>query len=280
MKTMQTTKKIIVFIEKYCKYKVFFVLLHVLINHRRQINMTNIPILVIHVQGNRERELFIRKQLEGLGMPFIFILEGNKESLTQEILDRYFADNGKADTMYGRFPRTSCAYKHILAMEHIRDNNLDGALIVEDDLRIYPSFSSVFTQSMKEYEQHYSHLPFIANYEESSLMLVPRSMRKAGQTLYPAKRDRFAGCYYINHKAAETILDYIATNKSDTTSDCLHNRMVQQGLIKYYWSHPCIACQCSCDGSMPTMIPTKPRPLKRLKWYYKRLYKHLLYFLR
>lgn len=242
--------------------------------------MTNIPILVIHVRGQKERELFIKKQLDKLGMPYTFILDGNKEDLTTDILDRYFVDDGKPDTMHGCFPRTSCAYKHILAMKYIVDNNLDGALIVEDDLRIYPSFSEVFAQSMREYEAHYADQPFIVNYEESSLMLVPRSQRRTGQVLYPAARDRFAGCYFMNYKAAKTVMGYIDEHKSDTTSDCLHNRLVQLGLLSYYWSYPCIACQCSCDGSMPTMIPTRPRPLKRLKWFYKRAYKHLLYFFR
>ena len=135
-------------------------------------------------------------------------------------------------------------------------------------------------KSMDEYAAQYAQLPFIANYEESSLLLVPRSQRKRGQILYPASRDRYAGCYYLNKYAANVIMEYVKSNKSDTTSDCLHNRLVHQGLLKYFWSYPCLACQCSADGSMPTLIPTKPRPLKRLKWFYKRLYKHLLYYFR
>ena len=237
--------------------------------------MTDIQVLVIHVRGQVERESFIKEQLQKLGLPYHFILDGNKEDLTPEILDRCFTGD-----MHGQFPRTSCAYKHLLAMQYIIDNNLDGALIIEDDLRIYPDFNEVFAQSMREYEAEYSHLPFIANYEESSLMLVPKSQRRTGQVLYPAARDRFAGCYFINRMGAEAIMDYVAKHKSDTTSDCLHNRLVQQGMLSYYWSHPCICCQCSCDGSMPTMIPTRPRPLKRLKWFYKRAYKHMLYFFR
>lgn len=242
--------------------------------------MTDTQVLVIHVRGHREREAFIQKQLDKLGMPATFILDGNVEDLTPEILDRYFVRDAGPLTMHGRFPRTSCAYKHILAMEHIVQSGLDGALVMEDDLRLYPSFRQVFLQSMEEYKAHYAHQPFIANYEESSLMLVPRSQRRPDRVLYPAVRDRFAGCYYINAKAASAILAYISQHKSDTTSDLLHSRLTKQGIIHYYWSHPCIACQCSCDGSMPTMIPTRPRPLKRLKWYYKRAYKHLLYFLR
>lgn len=239
-----------------------------------------ILILVIHVRGNGTRRRYIQEQLDTLGYPYHFILDGNVEDLTPDIIDRYFSDNGKADTMYGAFPRTSCAYKHILAMKYILDHGLEGALIVEDDLRLKGNFKEVLMKGMEEYQKNYKQEPFIANYEESSLMFVPRSMRRNGQVLYRATRDRFAGCIYVNAIAARAILQYIDRHKSAYASDMLHNHLIRQDIINYYWSHPCIACQCSCDGSMPTMIPTRPRPLKRLKWLYKKVYKHFLYWMR
>lgn len=242
--------------------------------------MKGLTTLVIHVRGNEDRRQFIQHQLDELGFPYHYILDGNVEDLTPEILDRYFIDNKQPDTMHGKYPRTSCAYKHLLAMQYIIDQKLDGALIIEDDLRIYHNFKELFRKSIEEYETNYSDLPFIANYEESSLLLVPRSQRKNGVLLYSAQRDRFAGCYFVNRKCALVIIDYVNQYKSDTTSDRLHTKLIELHKIAYFWSHPCLACQCSCDGSMPTMIPTRPRPLKRMKWFYKRFYKHLLYFLR
>ena len=227
-----------------------------------------------------ERKAYMQKQLDELGWPYEFILDGNVSDLTTDVLDRYFLNDHKPGTMYGQFPRTSCTYKHLLATQYILDKNLEGALVMEDDLRLYPHFKELFLKSMAEYRAHYANLPFMANYEESSLLLVPRSMRAKGRMLYPANRDRFAGCLYINNKCARVIMDYVNEYKADLISDRLHNMLVEKGLLKYFWSYPCLACQCSCDGSMPTMIPTKPRPLKRLKWFYKRFYKHLLYFFR
>lgn len=242
--------------------------------------MTEVQVLVIHVRGQEERKAFIQKQVDKLSLPTQYILDGNVSDLTTKILDRYFVNDGKSDTMHGMFPRTSCAYKHLLATQYIIDNQLDGALIVEDDLRFYPSFRSLFLKSLDECGARYADRPLIINYEESSLLLVPRSQRQKGQLLYPATRDRYAGCYYLNRQGAQVIMDYVRQHKSDCTSDCLHNRLIQAGQLLSLWSHPCLACQCSADGSMPTMIPTKPRPLKRLKWFYKRFYKHLLYNLR
>ncbi|MDO4172986.1 MAG: glycosyltransferase family 25 protein [Prevotellaceae bacterium] len=244
------------------------------------IHEQDIQILIIHVRGNEERRQYMQQQLEKLNMPYTFVTDGNMEDLTPDILDRYFSDDVCESPMHGIYPRTSCAYKHLLAIRHIIDNGLEGALVLEDDIRLKPTFKHVFVESLVEYRRDHNHEAGIINYEESSLMLVPRSKRHNGQILYKAKRDRFAGCLYISRNAAEAIMQYVESKKCAYTSDRLHNHLIFQGLVTYYWSHPCIACQCSADGSMPTMIPTRPRPLKRLKWFYKKIYKHILYFIR
>jgi len=237
-------------------------------------------ILVIHVKGQEERKKYVESQIAKTGMPSHFIEDGNISDLTPEILDKYFIDNGQENSIKRQCPAASCMYKHILAMKYIIDNDMSGALVFEDDLALKDNFLTVFNKSMEECRQKYVEEPYIINYEESSLMFVPRSRRKKGQVLYKASRDRFTGCLYISRKAAETMMDYLDKNKTEFASDRFHNHLVEKGLINYYWSYPCIACQCSCDGRMPTMIPTKPRPYKRLKWFYKRIYKHILYFLR
>lgn len=238
-------------------------------------NQEDLQILVIHVRGKEDRRKFIDRQLSPLNMHVKYILDGNKEDLTKDILDRYFRGE-----MYGQYPRTSCAYKHLLACKYIIDHGLDGALVVEDDLRLFKGFKEKLVQSILECKTEHPGESLIINYEESSLLLVPKSKRKKGQMLYKADRDRFTGCMYITQGAASAILDYVESEKSEYAIDRLHSVLISKGLINYYWSHPCLACQCSCDGSMPTMIPTRPRPLKRLKWYYKRFYKHMLYWLR
>lgn len=237
-------------------------------------------VLVIHVRGNAGRKRYITQQLSVLDYPVTFIEDGNIEDLTDGVLQKYFKDNGQADTIYGRTPATSCAYKHLLAMEYILSHHLPGALVVEDDLRLKRNFRVVFEESLLEWLTNFPTEPCIMNYEESSLLLVARSRRCRGQVLYKAGRDRFAGCMYVSSKAAEVIMDYVKAHQSAFASDRLHSHLIEEGRITYYWSWPCIACQCSCDGSMPTMIPTKPRPYKRLKWFYKKAYKHLLYWLR
>ena len=166
---------------------------------------TNIKVFVIHVRDQEERKRFIEPQLKALGIPYEYILDGNMEDLTPEVIDRYFAVGGEADTMHGVYPRTSCTYKAFLAYKRIVDDRLDGALIFEDDIQLFSDFRQKFEDTLDEINRTHQHTPLLANYEESSLLLVPRSIRRKGQYLYEMPRDRFAGCYYINNEAAQVI---------------------------------------------------------------------------
>ena len=50
--------------------------------------MAEVQILVIHVKGQEERKAFIQAQLDKLSMPHHYILDGNVDDLTPEILER------------------------------------------------------------------------------------------------------------------------------------------------------------------------------------------------
>ena len=56
--------------------------------------MKDVTVLIIHVKGNKEREKFIQRQLDKLGFPYHYILDGNISDLTPNILAQYFTDNG------------------------------------------------------------------------------------------------------------------------------------------------------------------------------------------
>jgi hypothetical protein len=49
--------------------------------------MAESQVLVIHVRGQEERRAFIQQQLDGLGLPVHFILEGNVTDLQEATCD-------------------------------------------------------------------------------------------------------------------------------------------------------------------------------------------------
>lgn len=114
------------------------------------INLNNKKVFVLHVKkGYEARENHINRMLKKMNIPFEYILDGDISDLTNEVLDTWFQG-----TMHQYSPQASCSYKHLLACKEIVARNLDGALILEDDIYLNKrKFVSVFNQSMKELEK-------------------------------------------------------------------------------------------------------------------------------
>ena len=112
-----------------------------------EINLTNKAVFVLHVKkGYEDREQHIKAMLQKMNIPFSWILDGDIADLTPEILDKYFAGD-----MHKAGATASCAYKHVLAYKEIIAKNLDGALILEDDIQLDPRlFIGIFNKSLTE----------------------------------------------------------------------------------------------------------------------------------
>lgn len=235
------------------------------------------PTLVIHVAKFKERAASIEQQMKQAGMYFQYILKGDMEEINDEVLARYFKDG--RDNIYRVSPITSCALKHLYAYELILDNDLPGALILEDDAILDKDFRKKFDQSMKEYEERWADEPVIISYENSALVFVPRSQRKAGQMLYPGDKDRYAGGYFINRLAAKAILDDVKENKCELAIDGYHNYLLHKGIIKYLWCHPTIIQQGTVIGRFSSSLSADDL-MQQLRWKAKLAYKRLLYYFR
>ena len=238
-------------------------------------------ILIIHMEKMTERKEHIEKTLEEIGLEpsHTYITDGNPESFTQEILDKYFG--GKLILYPEAQNVTSCALKHFLAYEYIVQNNLEGALILEDDICLHDDFMKTFYKSIKEYHQdaHDKH-NVIISYEDSPLIFVPRSKRKKNQVLYSADRNRCTGCYYINKSAAKAALDDATTKKCRIAIDEYHTYLQKQGILDYLWCQPAIATQGSYNGKFKSQISTKKDLMVKIRWFFKLNYKKLLYYFR
>ena len=236
-------------------------------------------ILVIHAAKLEARAEHIDRMLSHFGFEYEFISKADLEDLTEELLCKYF-QRGKE--MYANLlPRYSCATKHLLAVEYIVAHRLEGALILEDDIVLRKDFRPMLIKSIVEYHQHYVDHPVIISYEDSSLQFVPRSERKPGQMLYPGKKDRMAGAYYMNRCCAETILKDLAANKCPTTdADTYHYDLLKRGVIEYLWCQPPVATQGSFTGAFRSTLSSKKDRLITLRWWFKKNYKRLLYWFR
>lgn len=240
--------------------------------------MTPTTVFVLHVKrGYEDREEHIRRMMEKMGIEFEFLLGGDVDDLTPEVLDRYFAGE-----MREAKPATSCAMKHLLACEQIVERGLEGALVIEDDMVLYENFCRVFDECVQEMRREGIREALIS-FEDSALRFVPRSRRRRGKHLYIAERDRFTGCLYVTHSTAQRILDYVAEHGCDAPIDLFHKLLIARIGLRYYWCHPCIATQGTHNGMFPSSINAKSARKQRYRawtWQFKLAYKKLIYLFR
>lgn len=235
-------------------------------------------VLVIHAKHLTERLQHINQQLKDWPGEIAYILDLDKDELTPEILAQYIKPGSELDKIMGY---TSCSIKHILASQYIIDHQLEGALILEDDIVLHPHFVRDFQKTMEEYQRNYSDRPVIISYEDSSLQFIPRSQRVKGQWLYkaPKGRVRFAGALYINQKAAQVIINDVKTNKCDIAIDHYHMKLYHSGLLDYLWCEPCLATQGSFCGLFSSSIGQILK-FEGFRWRLKYYYRRLLYWFR
>ena len=235
-------------------------------------------ILIIHAKPLTERKAYMDHLLKDFTGKVEYILDADRDELTDEMLAEYFKPGCEVDKKNNA---ASCAVKHILACRYIVENNLKGALILEDDIELHNHFFEKFEQSMQEYNQRYESIPVLISYEDSSLQFVPRSQRVKGQQLYkaPYGRVRFTGAFYLNHAAAEAFCKDVRDNKCDIAVDHYQVKLYREGKIQILWCEPPLATQGSFTGRFSSSIG-RIRKFEAIRWKLKYAYKRLLYWFR
>lgn len=219
----------------------------------------------------------MHNEMDKIGGDYEFILDGDMEDLTEEVLQKYFVPELAKVT-----PFNSCSMKHLTACKYIVEHNLPGALVLEDDMVLYDNFVKVFNECMDEIDRRGLESPLI-NFEDSALRFVPRSQRRKGQHLYAVSRGRFAGCQYYSQGVARQILDYVDKYKMDCSIDVLQGELIGKIGLNYYYCHPCIATQGTHNGmfaSSISSISAKKQRYRALMWQLKLAFKKMVYLFR
>ena len=136
---------------------------------------------VIHAERLKERAEHIDRMLSEEGIEYEFVNEGNDDEKIQGYLDKYMKDG--RELLHRKVPRSLCTISHFLAYERILAGNMDGALVLEDDIVLHKRFLPRYKKSISEYSKNYTERPVLISYEDSPLQFVPRSRRVKGQML-------------------------------------------------------------------------------------------------
>lgn len=232
-------------------------------------------VFVLHVRkGYEERERHINSMMHKAGIDFEYVLACDIPDLTPEIIEKTIAPEGM---LAGKPAAISCLMKHLHAYSLILERDLPGAIILEDDILLYPNFEDIAMRALGELGD--TDTASLISFEDTRLRFVKGSVRQKGKVLYPGICDRFAGAYYINRAGAEAVLQNVKQNRAELPIDLLHNHMLDTGELKYYWTHPCTASQGSFNGLFTSSLSASDRS-KAFIWRLQRMYKKLLYRLR
>jgi len=235
-------------------------------------------VLVIHAKHLTARRQHMERQLKDWPGRVEYILDYDRDELTDEVIRTYIKPGCELDNRSGA---TSCAVKHLLACRYIVEHQLEGALVLEDDIVLHPGFREDFEKTLDEWRRCYAGQPVLISYEDSSLQFIPRSQRVKGRMLYdaPLGRVRFTGALYYSRQVAQAILDDVQANKCDIAIDHYQKNLNQKGVIRFVWSEPCLATQGSFTGMFTSSIG-QIRSMEGLRWHLKYFYKRLVYWFR
>jgi glycosyl transferase family 25 len=235
-------------------------------------------VLVVHAKHLIERKKHMEQQLQNWPGKVEYILDCDKNELTDDVLKAYIQPGCELDK---KSAATSCSLKHLMSCRFIVEHQLEGALVLEDDIVLHSHFVEDFEQTMEEYRHDYKDRPILISYEDSSLQFIPRSRRKKGKWLYeaPHGRVRFNGALYISQQAAKAVWEEVLAHKCYIASDHFYVHLYDKGLVQILWCEPSLATQGSFLGKFnSTQGPIKN--LEGLRWRFKYAYKRLIYWLR
>lgn len=223
-------------------------------------------IFVIHAAQFVERRHLICSQLNGLGLPFEFVLDFDIPAITDDIRQRVFRGAALSPA------QQSCALKHRQAHLLIVQRKLERALVLEDDVILAPDFLTVFRRMMlEEMAIAGAHVTFLGC--GGHYYVGPGEVR-SGQLLYPRSQGKFADSYIITLEAAARRLDWISAHGISQPIDHLFEFIDRELVTPMFWLEPPIVEQGSHNGTFGSALE-KSHPLwfQALQFRWKKMWR-------
>lgn len=132
------------------------------------------PIFVISLPGTEERRAYITNQLNTLGLPFSFFDAVNGHAL--DVLSHENYDGLKRRLSFGKDltpGELGCFLSHKKLYEKICNDNLESAVILEDDVILHEDFPKIL-QSLSAHQNHFDIVRFLGS---------PKVMKRGGRKL-------------------------------------------------------------------------------------------------
>ncbi|MBI1395515.1 MAG: glycosyl transferase [Betaproteobacteria bacterium] len=228
-------------------------------------------IFVINVRSFTERRRHVESELGRFGLTAEFVHEYDADDLTPGLEERWFVPG--ADL---RPNQKSCALKHVAALERVRERACRAALVLEDDVVLDPAFPEGIRAALDEGARWPE--PRVTFVGSGGNFFTPRSERRPGQRLYPARRGRFGDSYILGAETAGRRLDWIAAHRIARPIDNQFEAIDLELGITMLWLEDPVVEQGSKNGRFQSMVePAPPPPIQRLKFGWEKFRRKYLY---
>lgn len=187
------------------------------------------PVFVINLERSADRRADMIARLEPLHIPYTFFKAVNGHELDIETLPAYAKTRRRL--LFGRDlskGEIGCLLSHKAVYQHMVDNNIDQAIVLEDDVTIEPSFPQLVREILQS-PVKWDIIRFLA-YEK---------VQKIGRDIYalPSQPHVLARIpttsggaygYMLTQKAARELLKHMQSNALPV--DALHSYVWKTGL--------------------------------------------------
>jgi glycosyl transferase family 25 len=215
-------------------------------------------IFVLHYSKLTDRKEHILDQFKKHNIrEFTFIENFDKDEITEDQCPEF-------DQNYITNKRSclSLHLKHIYAYKLMITENIDEALIFEDDVILSDDFMSKLTNYMTQVPRDYD-MVFIG---DACQLHIPTSQLVPNQNIYKKSVDtndegyggatRCTDSYIIHNRCAKKICEYIKNLKYKINSpvDWWLNVTARDNNLSVYWAEPTIVTQGTHTGLFPTSL--------------------------
>jgi len=230
-------------------------------------------ICVVNVKAFTDRRAHIEKELSRFGLVGEFILEHDAHEITPELNVQYYLDNPRLTNGH-----KSCGLKHIAILQRVVARGWKYCLVLEDDAVLHRDFRLGIERALRELRRDYDGRPCVTFIGSGGNWYTPRSQRKKGQHLYPAKKGRFTDSYIIGAAAAQMRLDWIAKNKMSNAIDNAFDQMDAELGIQLLWLEPTVVEQGTKVGLFGSSLEGRwPAPIQAALHGWEKLRRKYVY---
>jgi glycosyl transferase family 25 len=234
-----------------------------------------VEIFVITLKNSKERHESIKSQFYALNLSFNFFWGINGQELTKGEIDKYY-DDKMAKKCFGRslvLGEIGCALSHHFIYKKILDDNIDRAIILEDDSILKKDFVLVMNMLDGININKYVVKLDLQDNMHGFILPIHRIKLNENYEIQHSTTVGYARGYYIDNKAAKILFDltkkiFVVADSWGTFRNSIRLRILNNSIVgldeKFYstiWGdtewRPCFESDDEYISGPPSHLRTK-----------------------